>query len=42
MDKKKTEYGVITEQGDLGLFTPLTEQEQQVLRDKDEVDKKKK
>lgn len=42
MEKKKTEYGVITEQGDLGIFTPLTEQEQDVLREKEKEKENKK
>ena len=36
MEKKKEEYGIITEQGDLGGYVALTEEEQDVLRKKSE------
>lgn len=39
MENKKEEYGIITEQGDLGGFVPLTNEEQDILKQKKEENK---
>ena len=41
MENKKVEYSIITEQGDMGLFVPLNEEEQDTIRKKKEEEKNK-